>query len=72
MPAAMEPDFMPPDEVSIGDGVAALRSAIERFKSANDSELQPSMAFGKMTRDEYNQLHMRHAEMHLSFIVPTN
>ncbi len=30
----------------------------------------PSPVFGKMTKEEWDQLHLRHAEMHLSFYVP--
>ncbi len=67
MPEKMKPHFSPPDDVSIEEGLTALREAIERYKSATD--LQPSPVLGSLTRDEYDKLHMRHAEMHLSFIV---
>jgi hypothetical protein len=29
---------------------------------------KPSPLFGELTIDEWNQLHCRHAELHLSFI----
>lgn len=67
MPEKMKPHFSPPDDVSIEEGLTALRESIERYKSATD--LQPSPVLGNLTRDEYDKLHMRHAEMHLSFIV---
>ena len=70
MPEKMKPDFMPPDEVSTEDGLAALRTNIEKYKNAE--VLAPNSALGKMTREETDLLHMRHAEMHLSFIVPAD
>ncbi len=68
MPKAMQPDFMPPDDVSTEEGLAALRSGFETYKNA--TTLAPSAALGRLTRAEYDQLQMRHAEMHLSFLLP--
>lgn len=50
------------------DGLIALRNAIQRMKS--DSNRKPHSVFGKMTNEEWDQLHFRHAELHLSFIEP--
>lgn len=69
MPDGMKPLFMPPDDISTDDGVAALRTAVARFVSV-PSLPDRSATLGKMTRDQWNQFHCRHAEMHLSFIVP--
>jgi hypothetical protein len=68
MPEAMERSFMPPNNVSAGEGIQALRSAVSTFKSA--TELPPNNVFGPMTHDEAEQFHLRHAEMHLSFLIP--
>ena len=68
MPQAMKAEFMPPDDVSIGDGLSALRQSVTRFRAA--TELAPSKIFGQMTRDEAEKFQLRHAEMHLSFLVP--
>lgn len=57
-----------PADVSNEEGLAALRKAIERQLSI--AERKPSPVFGKMTRDEWRQLHCRHAELHLSFLTP--
>lgn len=70
MTDAMKPLFMPPDEVEAQEGVAALRAAVEKFSSAA-SLPDRSGAFGKMSRDQWTKFHCRHAEMHLSFIVPS-
>lgn len=44
-----------------------LRAAVVRSKTMPMVAAHP--AFGKMTHDEWNQLHLRHSEMHLSFAV---
>lgn len=70
LPKKAMPIFAPPDDVSTEEGLAALREAIARLKSTD--ERAPNMIFGKMTVDEYTQLHCRHSELHLSFIVPVD
>lgn len=68
MPEKMKPHFMPPDEVTIEEGLAALRESLERFRNA--PTLAPHAMFGNITREEHNMMHTRHAELHLSFLVP--
>ncbi len=67
MPDYMAKHFSPADVVSLEEGLAALRAATQRYQSA--PTLAPSPAFGEMSRAEYDQLHARHGEMHLSFLV---
>jgi hypothetical protein len=57
-----------PTPTDAAAGVAALERAIARFERT--SQRLPHFVFGPMTREEWDQLHFRHAEMHLSFIVP--
>ncbi len=57
-----------PDPTADADGVAALEKAVERFRQTG--ERHPHLIFGAMTREEWDQLHMRHSAMHLSFLVP--
>jgi hypothetical protein len=45
-----------------------FRRAIERVKTETNRSSHP--AFGPMTADEWNQIHCRHSELHLSFLVP--
>jgi hypothetical protein len=47
------------------EGVAAYRRAIGRLKTESPRDLE-----GIMTAETFNLYHLRHAEMHLSFILP--
>jgi len=74
----MKPGFRCPRQVELAlrprEGLDAdkswadLRAAVSRFKTAPSFADHP--AFGKMTRDEWNQIALRHAELHMSFVVP--
>ncbi|MCA9023557.1 MAG: DUF1569 domain-containing protein [Planctomycetaceae bacterium] len=57
-----------PGETSTEAGLTALRAAIERQHQITNRVNHP--AFGKLTRQEWDQFHLRHAEMHMSFVVP--
>jgi hypothetical protein len=65
------PTFMPADEGSLNDHAAAERllQTIDRYTS-HAGELHPSPLFGKLTREEWDQIHLIHSAHHLSFIVP--
>jgi hypothetical protein len=56
-------DLVPPDE-----GLGRFRRALERLKA--EAPTAPSPAFGMLTHDEAIALNLRHAELHLSFLVP--
>jgi Protein of unknown function (DUF1569) len=56
-------DILPTDE-----GLARLRLACNRLKT--DVPKIPNPVFGHLKADEWRNLHMRHAELHLSFLVP--
>lgn len=56
-----------PGETSTADGLAALEAAIERLQQ--ETTRTPHPAFGELTRGEWDQLHLRHAELHMSFLV---
>ena len=49
-------------ETSTEEGLAVFRSAIERLKQESKRETHP--ALGELSVDEWNQFHLRHAEMH--------
>jgi hypothetical protein len=70
MPAgfkAPDPVLFPPAEVSVAEGLAALKSAIARWQR---STLPPSHPFfGTMSREDWNNLHLRHCELHFSFLT---
>jgi len=43
-----------------------LREVIER--QDRDQHREPHGAFGRLSREQWEQLHRRHAELHLSFL----
>lgn len=57
-----------PAAVDDATGVAELRAAIARQE--RETHRVPSPIFGPLTNDEWTKLHLRHAEMHLSFVEP--
>jgi uncharacterized protein DUF1569 len=57
-----------PDPASAAEGLAKLEKSIARQQQIR--ERKPNPVFGPMTVEEWDQLNFRHAEMHLSFIVP--
>ena len=68
LPPAAAKELIPETPISAEPGLNELRSAIERLNC--ETHRAPSPVFGKMTREEWDQLHLRHAELHLSFFVP--
>jgi hypothetical protein len=49
------------------EGVAHIRQAIHRLQS--ETKRSPSAFLGPLTREEWEQLHCRHSELHLSFLI---
>lgn len=68
LPRSMAKTLVVDDGTTPEEGLAALRTAIDRYKSAG--ELKPHPAFGPLSRTEWDKLHLRHSELHLSFVVP--
>ena len=56
-----------PEETSTEEGIALLEEAIQRQKQ--ETSRVPHPAFGNIGVDGWNRFHLRHAEMHMSFIV---
>ncbi len=54
--------------LSTQDGIDSMRKALQRLRT--EEQRVPHPVFGAYTRDEWDQLHCRHCELHLSFIVP--
>jgi hypothetical protein len=59
--------FVPP-LVSVDEGLATLEEGIVALSQT--SHRAPHPVLGAMNVDEWNLFHLRHAELHLSFIVP--
>ena len=58
--------YIPP-ATSVADGISMLEKAVTRQKQESSRATHPG--FGKISRDEWNDFHLRHAELHMSFIV---
>ena len=57
-----------PAATSLEDGLAHIRGAIRRLQT--DPKRAPSGFLGTLTKEEWTQLHCRHAELHFSFLIP--
>ena len=67
LPPAMAEQLVP-GPTSIEEGLHALREAVERLRHESPRAAHP--LFGRMTAQEWEMFHLRHAELHLSYIVP--
>lgn len=56
------------EDVPLEQAVRRFEAALGRLKSEPPTRAHP--LFGRMTHDEWIALHLRHAELHLSFAVP--
>ncbi len=59
----------PSADISVEEGMKMLRDAVSRFETETPSAPHP--VFGPMTPDECLLLHMRHSELHMSFVKPS-
>ena len=55
-----------PDETSVDEGLSSLQNAINRQRSEPTRVKHPG--FGKLSTEEWEAFHLRHAELHMSFI----
>ena len=51
------------------EGLRNIRHALKRLKT--ETPRQPHPVFGPMSPDEWVQIHCRHSELHLSFLIPS-
>ena len=56
------------EPASLDDGLAHLRKSFTRLR--DQAPTAPHIFFGPLTHDEWINMHLRHAELHLSFICP--
>jgi len=68
LPAKAEALLPPP--IGLQEGFAHLSDAVQRLKTT--ATRMPNPVVGRLSREEWDQLHCRHAELHLSFIVPVS
>jgi hypothetical protein len=57
-----------PEPTSTEDGLAELRAAVARLE--NEPHRAKNPVFGELTKEEWNQIHINHAKLHMSFLVP--
>lgn len=55
------------DEMDFPTGHAKLVAALARMKAGAPTHVSP--AFGLLTHEQYEQMHLRHAELHLGFLT---
>ncbi len=68
-PRSLDRRFWPGPSVTLDAARDYLRRAIAAAKEPGRMT-HPSPVLGKLTHDQWQTLHCRHAEMHLSFIHP--
>ena len=59
--------LLPPDSRDDRAALARLGSAVARLRGCSGS-MQPSPAFGRLSPEEWRELHLWHCEHHLSFL----
>jgi hypothetical protein len=68
LPANAAKEFIADPGVRFEESLAGFRRAVERQKT--ETKRVPSPFLGPMTLEDWNRLHCRHAELHLSFLTP--
>ena len=60
-------DEMVPGETSTEDGLEHLRRAVARYST--ETKRSPHPAFGALTAEEWETLHLHHFALHMSFVA---
>ncbi len=68
LPRKMAAKLLPDSEISLPQALDNVRVAVARIASNAPTAEHP--AFGKLARQEWTSLHLRHAELHMSFVSP--
>lgn len=56
-----------PDPLADQTALEHLTKSVQRLESENQRAFSP--VFGQMTCEEWNKMHLRHSELHMSFIA---
>jgi Protein of unknown function (DUF1569) len=67
LPASGQKALVPP-ATSTPEGAAELRAAVARLQ--HEPVRAPHPMFGDLSREEWDRLHLTHASLHLSFLIP--
>lgn len=68
LPRKLAAVILPADDVALQPALESLRQVIARGKRETPKAEHP--AFGKLASQEWTSLNLRHAELHMSFVVP--
>ena len=68
LPAKSESFFWPDQDFDVSEALQKLRESTDYYKANGPLEVHPF--FGRLTREEADQLNCRHAALHLSFVHP--
>ena len=66
--AALPGEIDPPVQAWTPDGAARLRSTLGRIRAGHPMD-KPSPTMSRLSQEEWATVHLRHAELHLSFII---
>jgi hypothetical protein len=59
-----------PGPTTSEEGLAELHAAVARLE--REPHRAKSPVFGNISKEEWNQIHLKHASLHMSFLVPTS
>src|SRR5262249_46650497 len=57
-----------PGPASTAEGLAELHAAVARLEREPNRAYHPM--FGNLDREQWNKIHLKHASLHMSFLVP--
>lgn len=60
--------YLPDESTTVEEALAGCKKTVERLSVETPNAVHPF--FGAMASEEWMALHLRHAEMHMSFVVP--
>lgn len=61
-------EYLPSESLTVEEALADCQRAVERLGHETPSAKHPF--FGAMATEEWMALHLRHAELHMSFVIP--
>jgi hypothetical protein len=67
MPPKLAKEVMP-EPTSTEEGLALLHAAVARLEREPKRAMHP--VFGNLSNEEWNKIHLNHANLHMSFLVP--
>ena len=68
IPKKAQHQFLPEDAAELAVAIEALEAAVERLKK--EPKRVPHPIFDQLSREEWDQFNLRHAELHMSFVKP--